>query len=110
MTCFLVAVVVDFFVVVLAGVLLAGLVVDLAAVVLVVRLDAVLEVVLDLLAVLGAALLVSVRDEAVAGSVAIASSRGADFFGIAARTSRTALVCCSSVIRNSWCPSDEATK
>jgi hypothetical protein len=42
---------------------------------------------------------------------AIASIRGCVFFaGFVARTCLTALVCCSSVIRNSWCPSRLATK
>jgi hypothetical protein len=43
---------------------------------------------------------------------AIASIRGAGFFftGVTARTCRMALVCCSSVIRNSWWPSGLATK
>ena len=40
-----------------------------------------------------------------------ATIRGAGFFlGVVARTSRIALVCSSSVIRNSWCPSRVATK
>jgi hypothetical protein len=73
----------------------------------------------DLLAVLGAALVV-VRGallEAVGRLavddlvVAIASMRGAGFLaGIVARTCLTALVCCLSVMRNSWCPSRVATK
>ena len=41
---------------------------------------------------------------------AIASMRVAGFLGIVARTSRTASVCCSSVMRNSWWPSRLATK
>jgi hypothetical protein len=43
---------------------------------------------------------------------AIASIRGAGFFfaGVAARTCLIALVCSSSVIRNSWWPSGLATK
>src|SRR3954469_746833 len=53
----------------------------------------------DLLAVLAAGV-----------GVAIASIRVFGFLGIVARTSRTASVCCSSVMRNSWCPSRLATK
>jgi riboflavin transporter FmnP len=42
---------------------------------------------------------------------AIANIRGAGFLaGLVARTSRIALVCSSSVIRNSWWPSLLATK
>ena len=43
---------------------------------------------------------------------AIASMRGAGFFfaGVTARTCLIALVCSSSVIRNSWWPSGLATK
>src|SRR3954471_6178401 len=45
------------------------------------------------------------------GVPAIASIRGAGFLaGAAARTCRTALVCSSRVVRNSWCPSGLATK
>jgi len=43
--------------------------------------------------------------------VAIASIRGAGcFLELVARTSLMALVCCSRVILNSWCPSLLATK
>ncbi len=82
---------------------------------------------LDLLAVFTAVLLVAgvllvardaglfgaaeavVRDDPPAG--AIASIRGAGLFrGDSARTCLIALVCCSSVIRNSWWPSGVATK
>ena len=43
--------------------------------------------------------------------VAIASMRGLAFTGgMLARTCRTAVVCCSSVFRNSWWPSLLATK
>ena len=75
--------VVDFLVVVLAGVFERDLVVDLAVVV---RLAAVLDAVVDLLDVFGVDFVVLRGVALGAGSVAIASIRGAGFFGIAART------------------------
>ncbi|HEY2037281.1 MAG TPA: hypothetical protein VGG96_09725, partial [Steroidobacteraceae bacterium] len=45
------------------------------------------------------------------GTEAIASIRGAGLrVGAVARTCLTAVVCSSSVVRNSWCPSGLATK
>jgi hypothetical protein len=99
LSCFFVDVVVDLLLVDFAGLFALDLVVDFA----VVRLLAVFAVDADLVPVRGADFAAVVRDAVLgAGSVvAIASMRGAGFFGIAARTWRTALVCCSSVIRNS---------
>ena len=68
-----------------------------------------------------AGVLLAVREGVLAGEIAefrvavpgdaIASMRGGDFFaGIDARTCLMAVVCCSSVIRNSWWPSGVATK
>lgn len=100
--------VVVFFVVDLAGVLLLAFVdVDLLTVFAGVLLD-----VRDVAAVreeLFAGTAARLLDGAALG-VAIANIRVFGFFGIAARTSRTASVCSSSVIRNSWCPSRLATK
>jgi hypothetical protein len=109
LTVFLVDVPVDFLVVDFAGVL-----VDLEVVT--VRLAA-LAVLVDLV---GAVVLLEVRNvvfvevargaDAFGAGSAIASIRGGVRLGIAARTWRTALACCSSVVRNSWCPSVVATK
>jgi hypothetical protein len=80
----LVVAVVDFFAVDLAGVFALDFVVPLTAVV---RLVAVLAVAVDLLVVRGADLLEPAAEAVFgSGSVAIASMRGAGFFGLAART------------------------
>jgi hypothetical protein len=53
-------------------------------------------------AVRGALFALADADLPAADGVAIASIRTGGFFGIVARTSLTASVCCSSVMRNSW--------
>ncbi len=80
--------------------------------------DLTVDFVVDLLAVFTGVLLVA-RGEILVDPLAslrpdveaIASIRGTGFFaGIVARICLMAVVCSSSVIRNSWCPSLLATK
>ena len=64
----------------------------------------------DLLVARGAVLALADADLLADDGVAIASMRVGGLLGIVARTSLTASVCCSSVMRNSWWPSRLATK
>jgi len=103
---FLVVVLV-FFVVDFAGVLLLVFAeLDLPAVLA----GALLVVRDDLLVARGAVLAPADADLLADDGVAIASMRVGGLLGIVARTSLTASVCCSRVMRNSWWPSRVATK